>query len=151
MIVAVSGWRHWPDRESVELGLDAIKGLAISVDHFVIRVGDCPTGADKFVWDICLEAGQPYERFLADWDGLGKYAGGQRNYEMLKGIGTTERKANLLLAFPEPKKFPNIPGSGTWNCMGTATKLGIPIYTHPSPKLQPVSPSTFVEVYGYAE
>lgn len=110
---------------------------------FVVRHGDCPTGADRFA-SVWCEFGQDdvYEiPHPADWDNcspdcppghrkmkapgdtvhpgfLSDYcpkAGPRRNAEMA-ALG-----ADFCLAFPLGKSY------GTWNCVNECKKAGIPV------------------------
>lgn len=135
-VLAVSGWRKRPDPSYITryltLKLDVIRSL-FHVGRVAIRVGDCPTGVDAMVRDWIKVNDLPHRVYEADWDRYGKGAGPIRNRNMLLGINgspsTPEslpaiRRADLLLAFPQPGSYP-YKGSGTWNCIGQAWELGI--------------------------
>lgn len=145
MIIAVSGWRNWREKSSVV----AVIGTMID-QHWgttsipsepnllpLFRFGDCETGVDQMIWEIVTEWHLPHERYEADWDQYGKYAGALRNRAMLRGDGHPSQgvKATVLLAFPQPNALPKIPGSGTWGCIGEAAAMGIQTVTYPSTKL----------------
>jgi hypothetical protein len=149
MIIAVSGWRNWSEKGSIatvigslidhhwaEFNYPARAGAHLEPPKFpLFRFGDCPTGVDKLMLELVGEWHLPHERYEAFWDEFGKAAGPLRNRAMLRGMGYTNQRANLLLAFPEPGRLPKIPGSGTWGCIGEAAALGIQTVTYPSVKL----------------
>lgn len=128
MIVAVSGWRDWSNKSVIVQAVGSLMKDPIPM----FRMGDCPTGADAWMLELVAEFKLPYERYVADWDQYATHAGPLRNRAMLKGQGYTAQRANLLLAFPEPHKYPKIPGSGTWGCIGEAAALGIQTVVFPS-------------------
>jgi SLOG family YspA-like protein len=130
MIIAVTGWRRWKDAEFIENELERYVFPGV-----IVRLGDM-SGADAIVWEWCRKQGVEYRRYRADWHQYGKAAGPIRNRTMLtrewftadpSGLGEQafrERKANMLLAFPEPEVMPRA-GSGSWDCIGAAVSLGI--------------------------
>ena len=142
MIIAVSGWRNWDSKRSVATIIGNIidngwgeihQGYPNSLPLF--RFGDNPDGLDDTMWELCAEWQLPHERYVADWEQHGKAAGPLRNRAMLRGTGYSGERAQLLLAFPEPGKYPKLPGSGTWGCIGEAATLGIQTSIYPSTKL----------------
>lgn len=146
MIIAVSGWRHWPRKEVLTIVIghliddtpDRFTGFVPPLPLF--RFGDCETGVDAMMLELAAELHLPHERYEADWDLYAQAAGPLRNRAMLRGEGPISqdygKRADLLLAFPEPRKYPKIPGSGTWGCIGEAAALGIPtmIYSEARPE-----------------
>lgn len=72
-------------------------------------VGDCPTGLDKYVRELC-----DYKEYKADWETEGLAAGPIRNRKMLE-----ENRDCLVIAFPG--------GKGTKNCIKTARSLGMTV------------------------
>jgi hypothetical protein len=74
--VVVSGSRDWTDYSFVHGRLQMLRGN----EH--VRVGDCPTGVDRFVKKACRGIGIPCEVFEADWKTHGKAAGPIRNEAM---------------------------------------------------------------------
>lgn len=128
MIVVVSGWRLWQDAAFIERRLQSY------VDRYGrglhVRVG-CAAGVDRFTRDWLRSRPYPisYTLFHAGWDAQGRAAGPFRNGRMLRGNEATDSHqgelADRLLAFPEPRVRPKIPGSGTWNCIIQAFELGI--------------------------
>lgn len=147
MIIAVSGWRKWSNKSTVVAILGGlIERYTLSQRHYSlshltqprIRYGDCKTGVDSIVEEITMEWRLAYEKYNADWEAFGKAAGPLRNRDMLNGVNYSNaspppekygQRANLLLAFPEPRRYPHIHGSGTWGCIGEATNMGIPVLT----------------------
>jgi hypothetical protein len=104
-VVAISGGRDYPNRRQVHAVLRDLRATIV--------VGDCPTGVDHWVREWCdygLTHGYVYR---ADWDGLGKAAGPERNGRMLR----TENP-DLLIAFDNG-------GPGTNDCIRQAKQLGI--------------------------
>lgn len=161
MIIAVSGWRYWSSKASLVTVIGAMIDRAWANEPSpnpigdgplpLFRFGDCPTGVDNLMLELCAEWKLPYERYEADWEQYGKAAGPLRNRAMLKGeqyrSDIRGKRANLLLAFPEPGKYPKIPGSGTWGCIGEAAALRIPVMTYPSETL--TNPTGYtLEVFG---
>lgn len=140
MIIAVSGWRGWTEKNSLVLAIGSLID-----DHWaqhedpetrqrpLFRFGDCGTGVDAIMWELVTEWNLEYERYEADWEQWGKAAGPLRNRAMLKGhhLGGKGLRANLLMAFPEPGKYPRIPGSGTWGCIGEAVAMQVQTVIYP--------------------
>lgn len=108
MKVIVTGGRDYQDKEMVYRILDQLNASFVAV-------GDCPTGADLFAFEWCIERGVPYKLYEAKWTELGRKAGPIRNEEMIvdnldakfvvafkgnKGTADTVRRAesaNLLV------------------------------------------------------
>jgi len=130
--VLVTGSRDWADQKAVFDALDACFARyayraklssgyldwAVTVVH-----GDCPTGADhwahvwyeirKTLWhEHVLEDPHP-----ADWDRLGKAAGGARNQVM------ADKGADECLAF----YWYGAGNAGTADCASRAAEAGIPV------------------------
>lgn len=116
MRVVVTGSRAWQDRSAVFRAL-----TRLWADHgpFTLVHGACSTGADFMAhewYDLLGRHEGCYEvQFHADWDGLGKGAGPERNERMISA------GADLVLAFPLPG------GSGTQHTVRLAEAAGIPV------------------------
>ena len=86
--ILVSGSRDWAYRQFVWNALDSAASL-LSPDAerplSVINVlhGACPTGADCMADQFCKKFCVSVQRFPADWDTHGKYAGYLRNKAMV--------------------------------------------------------------------
>lgn len=88
MILVVSGSRHFQNRVKVFRKLNTIARLArqnYPDNRFTVLVGDCPTGADKLVfeWLRAHEDNVRYLVFSAHWGFFGRKAGPMRNREMV--------------------------------------------------------------------
>lgn len=131
MIIAVTGYRDYRDGQFIRQSLREVQmrfGVQI---HW--RVGDA-LGADEIVRMWLQANGKPYQRFIADWEGLGKAAGPERNERMLLGLGDPfhPQPADLLLGFPRTDGVKiKVPGSGTWGCLIRASELGIRVEIPP--------------------
>lgn len=84
---------------------------AVGGDGFIL--GDCKTGVDYEAWQRLLKTEYPFERYQADWGGLGLKAGPMRNGRMVAD-------ADALAAFHG--------GKGTADCTEQAKKKPIPIF-----------------------
>ena len=113
--VIVTGSRDWVDDQRVFRELEDL--WSTTEGPFVVRHGDCPTGADRFASVWCeLVYEDVYEiRYPAEWVKHGKAAGPIRNAEMVVA------GADLCLAFPLGAS------RGTRNCMRLAREAGIPV------------------------
>lgn len=125
MIICFSGWRHWTDSRFIHTLIQKLCEEEILGPPNQVRVGDCPSGVDKFVRALLTEMRASLCVWTADWSRYGKQAGPVRNQAMLLGIGCGDM-ANLLIALPEPGSYP-ARGSGTWGCIGEAWRLGIEV------------------------
>lgn len=81
--VIVCGSRSATDYERFEKTLLGILDRA-NTSHVEIIHGGCPTGADKFAHDFCMDHKIHEKVYPADWDRIGKKAGPVRNAEMAK-------------------------------------------------------------------
>lgn len=91
--------------------------------HLHILVGDCRTGADRWVWNWARhredqEWPVSHEVFVAHWSVLGRSAGPKRNAAMVAA------GADLALAFYAPPPALN---RGTSGCVRLARAAGIPV------------------------
>jgi len=87
----ICGSRTWTDAARIhdELTLTCGRlGIREPAELTVIH-GACPKGADKIADDWAKEAGAEIERWPADWNAFGKYAGPRRNEQMAQ----TRRRA----------------------------------------------------------
>lgn len=142
MIVAVTGWRYYTDRDFIWRHLDDMLTWHEREEATMfVRVGDA-TGADEITAAWCTERsaqGGEVEHtvYHADWTGFGRSAGPKRNYRMLTKetlwVPSQQRRverdrlADYVLGFPQPFTMGKVPGSGTWGCLMTAALLGIEI------------------------
>jgi hypothetical protein len=140
--VIVTGSRDYVDEQKVFGALESL--WALQKGLFVVRHGDCPTGADQLAstwvrtngdwdtyevphpadWDNCsLSCPSGHRRMKKPGDTvhpglLEDYcpsAGPRRNRKM------AQAGADLCLAFPLGKSY------GTWNCVTECKKAGIPV------------------------
>lgn len=130
-IVAATGWRG----HTMGLFIHGQMAKICANREVHVRVGDA-AGADAHVRNWCLSNRVSYTVYRADWDNHGKQAGPIRNNAMLLGLPDGYRMADLLVGFPEPSKFPRIPGSGSWGCIGRAFELGIEVVIPPVPRFR---------------
>jgi hypothetical protein len=120
VIVIVTGSRDFAHRDIVRAQLDIAKrDLGTPI---VLRVGDCPSGADLFARAWGGEQPGPglIEVFEADRKALGVYAGPERNARM---VGA-EPPAARCLAFYAPPPALNRSTSG---CVALARDAGIEV------------------------
>lgn len=114
MKVLISGSRTWKKTGPIEVALLGLKALYPDLE---VIVGDCPTGVDKIVWDMCQKHTILGYRFFADWKMYGLKAGPIRNREMVS------EKPDLCYAFRDEG-----PSPGTDDCVRQAMEAGIPTY-----------------------
>lgn len=86
----------------------------------IVIVGDCPTGVDAFARDLC-EGVTAISVHKADWTGLGKAAGPQRNAAMVREAQAHARGRATVRCFA----FPSKGSRGTWDCLRQAADAGI--------------------------
>lgn len=86
--------------------------------RFQIVVGDCPTGADKYVREWASKQGWQPEVHKAHWRIYGNAAGPRRNREMARS------KVNYCVGFPHAVE----PSVGTYHCMTEAKMVKVPTY-----------------------
>ena len=85
----------------------------LDADYSVIIVSGCAEGADKLGERYAAEHNLPIDRFPAEWDTYGKYAGPRRNAQMA-------RVADAVLVFWNGKS------KGTKNMIENAKKANKP-------------------------
>ncbi len=132
MILTVSGWRRWTDPRFVVAHLER-QLLWYGNRHIHLRVGCCPTGADKFTCDWARANHTflaSYTVYYADWNLLGRRAGPIRNGKMLRGQDNPKDPhpnvhTDKLLAFPQPGVDWCKGGSGTTGCILDAKDLRV--------------------------
>lgn len=108
--VLVCGGRAYTDRDRVFAVLDKYHA-AVGID--VIIEGGA-RGADQLAAIWSGEHGAELERFEADWENQGSFAGPRRNTRMLN-----EGKPDLVIAFPG--------GRGTADMVKKARKAGVEV------------------------
>jgi hypothetical protein len=114
IFVVCTGGRRWVDRTTVK---NALLNLKAKNNLFVVH-GDCPSGADALVSQVCNDIGISQIKFPATWNRLGKSAGPIRNSWMLKFFEPV-----IVIAFHE-----NLDQSkGTADTVRKAHQLGIPV------------------------
>lgn len=86
----------------------------LPADTVVVHGG--ATGADYLTDQICKGFGYEVHSLKADWEGLGKEAGPQRNRKMLDFYSPID----ILYVFPG--------GHGTEDMVGVAAQQGIPFH-----------------------
>ena len=85
----------------------------LDAEYSVIIVSGCAEGADKLGERYAAEHNLPIERFPAEWDTYGKYAGPRRNAQMA-------RVADAVLVFWDGES------KGTKNMIENAKKANKP-------------------------
>ena len=115
-VVLVTGSRRPVGDHAYNTILAALKALRPT---YVI-VGDA-NGVDATVREMCRAAGVPFEVFQADWDGLGRAAGPERNERM------AQRAAELMTTGGDATcaAFPDAASRGTWDCVKRAARYGL--------------------------
>lgn len=132
MILTVSGWRWWTNKQFITAHLEG-QLYWFGAGNIHLRVGCCKTGADRFTRDWA-DANRHYLAsvtvYHADWDQFGRPAGPIRNGHMLRGernpfdpnpLALTDK----LLAFPQPGVDWCKGGSGTTGCIKDAKDLRV--------------------------
>lgn len=114
--VLITGSRDWDDWATL---CNAINNEYILGNHatemFRVVHGACPSGADRMADEWCSLMEMEPERYPADWEHFGKWAGPIRNREMIR-LG-----ADVCLAFIK---------NGSRGATGTvkmAIQVGIPV------------------------
>lgn len=131
-IIAVSGWRQWSDTAFIEKALTAnVFGWDGRV-HF--RIGE-QEGADKISARVLGDMGYVPSFYVAKWMLHGASAGPRRSGRMLLGEPeewetdpTAGRKADGLIAFPQPGRATPAENSGTWRAIYLAAWHGIDVH-----------------------
>lgn len=94
----------------------ALRGLisqsGVKIDQIVVAKD---TGMDRLAWVYAQNHDLPIRTFLADWDRWGRFAGVQRNEEMVD-------YADVLLAIWDGMS------RGTESMIRTAQDAGLPVY-----------------------
>lgn len=132
-IIAISGWRGWSDAAFIE---ETLVSVAFQEDitsgvHF--RIGD-QEGADKLSAAAVGAIGFIPSLYVAKWALHGAGAGPRRSGRMLLGEPeewetdpTAGRKADTLIAFPQPGRAAPASNSGTWRAIYIAAWHGIDV------------------------
>lgn len=89
--VLVCGGREYGDRSRVFSVLDKYHA-EVGVD---LLIDGAARGADQIAHEWAVAVGVPTERYPADWNAHGSFAGPMRNRVMLK-----EGRPDLVIAFP---------------------------------------------------
>lgn len=111
MRVLVCGGRTYSDDTRLFSVLDKLNDAASGVD---VLVEGGANGADHMAWAWSVLRGVPSERFEADWENQGTFAGPMRNARML-----AEGKPDLVVAFPG--------GRGTADMVKKARRAGVEV------------------------
>lgn len=96
-----------------------------------VYVGDCPTGADLYVRQWCMEqlpSVVDVHVFRADWRAYGKHAGPRRNQAMVDAVP----RAHLCVAWWQL----GAPNRGTADCVRRAFSAGIAVDQIGQPRIQ---------------
>ena len=111
--IVVTGSRDWSSPQRVHLALS----LTLDGGEFLLGVGDCPTGGDKFAreWGTANLI-WPVTTFHAPWPLRKRAAGPIRNHFMIDMF-----RPRLVLAFLRPES------RGTVDCADYAESLGIEV------------------------
>lgn len=80
-IIGFSGSRNYIDYNKVK---SVIEILINKYNDIIIHVGDCKTGLDKIVKNICIDKNIKYKIFYANWNLYGKRAGPLRNKKVIE-------------------------------------------------------------------
>jgi hypothetical protein len=116
--VLVTGSRKWTNSQLI---YDVMLDLHMNATSQPVLVsGHCPDGADAIAEAIAGYLKWPVERHPADWIGLGKRAGFDRNAEMV------EAGADVCIAFIKNKS------RGATMTADLAHKAGIPLKVYRS-------------------
>lgn len=94
-IIGIVGSRRRNSQEDFELVKKAFLDVYEQGDW--ICSGGCPTGADRFAWQLHKSLKKPYLEFPADWDTHGKAAGFVRN-------GDIANASEVLIACVAPDR-----------------------------------------------
>jgi hypothetical protein len=108
--VLVCGGRDYADKARVYAVLDKFHAEA-GID-LIIEGG--ARGADQWGEFWAVERDVPFDRYEADWEAFGSFAGPKRNKAMLD-----EGNPDLVIAFPG--------GAGTRNMIRQARKAGVEV------------------------
>lgn len=81
---------------------------------FDLVIEGAARGADQLAHEWAYGSGVPNDRYPADWDAFGNFAGPKRNKAMLD-----EGNPDLVIAFPG--------GAGTRNMIRQARKAGVEV------------------------
>lgn len=117
-LIVVTGSRHNRNRS-------LIYGVLDNLGPCLLAHGGAQ-GADRIAGDWAHTRGIEVAVYPAKWDLHGKAAGHRRNREMLK-----DARPDLVVAFP--LVGPRDLCRGTWNCIETATEMGIWTLVVPCP------------------
>lgn len=119
MRVIFTGSRDWPSDDTTFVHA-VVDGLLVSgMTH--ASVGDCKTGIDPIVYRRLRPVlSDRIERFVAEWDQLGRAAGPIRNQRMVDNGG------DLCVAF---SYGPIVNSIGTCDCATRAAAAGITTIT----------------------
>lgn len=110
MRVLVCGGRDYQDSDRVDAVLNKLHREAEI--HVLIEGG--AKGADRLASFWAADHDVSAERYEADWENQGTFAGPARNKRMLQ-----EGRPDLVIAFPG--------GKGTRNMIGLARKFGVEV------------------------
>lgn len=100
-------------------------------DDLYVVVGDCPSGVDKFVREVCADHTIVVDIFEAEWNTYGKGAGHKRNGVMVS------QQPELCYAFRDEG-----PSPGTDDCVRQAMAAGVSTYIvrkSPTPADMPIT------------
>jgi predicted Rossmann-fold nucleotide-binding protein len=111
MRVIVAGSRHETDPEKVA------RAIGDSGFNITCLFSGCCQGVDLMAEVWAKENSIFVVRFPADWRGLGKRGGPERNQRMVDN-------ADALIAIPGPES------KGTWDIINRAQAKGLPIYIY---------------------
>lgn len=112
MKILFTGSRAWTDEDAA---INVFNAYVQPGDHVV--VGDCPTGLDKMIRDLCYDSETSYDVHHADWKEHGRAAGPLRNQEMVN------TGPDLCIGFPLENS------RGTKDCMTRARMAGVTVIT----------------------
>jgi len=83
IVVLVTGSRNWRDVETFDTALEMIRKQHPDTTRWVIRHGDCPSGADQLAETWAIAHGVTTDKMPADWAHGGRRAGFVRNQAMV--------------------------------------------------------------------
>ena len=115
--VAIVGGRDFSDYPRLVEACDHMLKNKVAAGYRIVVVNGTAKGADSLGGEYANLRGYTQEKFVPEWDKLGKSAGMVRNTEMAK-------RADAIIAFWDQKS------KGTKNMIQTCQKLGKPIQVY---------------------
>ena len=138
-VIIGTGSRAWA---SADIALAALQHASAG-KPFILRSGDCPTGADVLLKTAALRLGWRTQAFRADWRTLGRAAGPERNSRL---VAAEPKAATAVALFAAALR-----NAGTLDCSGKILAAGIPLSVWcdecgPVPLTEPCEEHSLAEV-----